>query len=103
MQIFLEAKLKSTSDKARAPAHRRPETRRWFEHVTEEFELEQHHVRLLTLAGEAWDSARKQEKPSNGMASRSRTVSDFQGRGQKSQWSGTKRVGGDDERIGTAL
>jgi phage terminase small subunit len=47
--------MKNPADKARAPAHLSPATRRWFEHVTEEFELEQHHVRLLTLAGEAWD------------------------------------------------
>ena len=47
--------MKRTADKARAPSHLRPETRRWFEHVTDEFALEQHHVRLLTLAGEAWD------------------------------------------------
>src|SRR5258708_352925 len=52
---FLEAKMKYCTDKARTPAHLRAETRRWFEHVTEEFELEQHHIRLLTLAGEAWD------------------------------------------------
>jgi hypothetical protein len=47
--------MKGSTDKARTPAHLRAETRRWFEHVTEEFELEQHHTRLLTLAGEAWD------------------------------------------------
>jgi phage terminase small subunit len=51
----LEDNLKRTADKPRAPSHLRPETRRWFEHVTDEFALEQHHVRLLTLAGEAWD------------------------------------------------
>jgi phage terminase small subunit len=51
----LEAKLKRSADKPRAPSDLRPETRRWFEHVTDEFALEQHHVRLLTLAGEAWD------------------------------------------------
>lgn len=37
------------------PAHLAPETRRWFRHVVEAFELEPHHVRLLTLAGESWD------------------------------------------------
>ena len=47
--------MKRTADNPRAPSHLRPETRRWFEHVTDEFALEQHHVRLLTLAGEAWD------------------------------------------------
>jgi hypothetical protein len=35
--------MKGSTDKARTPAHLRARTRRWFEHVTEEFELEQHH------------------------------------------------------------
>jgi phage terminase small subunit len=47
--------MKRPADKPRTPSHLRPETQRWFEHVTAEFELEQHHVRLLTLASEAWD------------------------------------------------
>ena len=38
-----------------APAHLRPATRDWFASVLADFELEEHHVRLLTLAGEAWD------------------------------------------------
>ena len=39
----------------RPPSHLAPATRRWFRAVVEEFELESHHVRLLTLACEAWD------------------------------------------------
>lgn len=39
----------------RAPAHLAPETRRWWRQVVNDFELEPHHVRLLTLAAEAWD------------------------------------------------
>jgi len=39
------------------PKHLRPETRRWFAKVCSEFELEEHHIRLLTLACEAWDRA----------------------------------------------
>ncbi|MDB5344302.1 MAG: hypothetical protein JWP89_2679 [Schlesneria sp.] len=38
-----------------APQHLEPETRRWFEAVATEFVLEEHHLRLLALAGEAWD------------------------------------------------
>ena len=38
-----------------APAHLRPATRAWFEGVTSEYVLEEHHRRLLTLAAEAWD------------------------------------------------
>ena len=41
--------------KAKAPKYLRPATRRWFEAVVEGWELEAHHVRLLTLACEAWD------------------------------------------------
>src|SRR3954468_20789740 len=48
---FRRTVLKRTADKPRAPSHLRPETRHWFEHVTDEFALEQHHVRLLTLGG----------------------------------------------------
>jgi P27 family predicted phage terminase small subunit len=40
-----------------APKHLQPETRRWFESVITDFVLEAHHVRLLTLACEAWDRA----------------------------------------------
>jgi phage terminase small subunit len=40
-----------------APRHLRPETRKWWLHHTAEYNLEPHHVRLLTLAAEAWDRA----------------------------------------------
>ena len=43
------------SDKPKAPRHLRAPTRRWFAGVLENFALEPHHVRLLTLACEAWD------------------------------------------------
>jgi phage terminase small subunit len=38
-----------------APEHLRSVTREWWSSVVEEWQLEPHHVRLLTLAGEAWD------------------------------------------------
>jgi phage terminase small subunit len=38
-----------------APRHLKPNTRDWFAQVMAEYVLEPHHVRLLTLAGEAWD------------------------------------------------
>jgi phage terminase small subunit len=38
-----------------APGHLAAATRRWFQSVIQDFELEAHHVRLLTLAAEAWD------------------------------------------------
>jgi phage terminase small subunit len=37
------------------PKHLQRTTRRWFSGVVQAFELEEHHIRLLTLAGEAWD------------------------------------------------
>ncbi len=39
----------------RAPRHLQPETRKWFRHVAVEWPLEQHHLRLLLAACEAWD------------------------------------------------
>jgi phage terminase small subunit len=41
----------------KAPGHLRPATRKWFKTVLSDYELEGHHVRLLTLAAEAWDQA----------------------------------------------
>lgn len=37
------------------PAHLSPAAAEWFAGVLEEFDLEPHHVKLLTLAAEAWD------------------------------------------------
>jgi len=39
------------------PPHLKPATKKWYIHVTENYELEQHHIRLLTLAAQAWDQA----------------------------------------------
>ena len=43
--------------KPQAPAHLGEETRAWWESVVGEYDLEEHHRRLLTLASEAWDRA----------------------------------------------
>lgn len=40
---------------ATAPRHLRPATKRWWRDVLDEYDLEAHDIRLLTLAGEAWD------------------------------------------------
>lgn len=37
------------------PGHLRPATKRWFASVLADFDLDSHHIRLLTLAAEAWD------------------------------------------------
>lgn len=41
----------------RAPSDLQKPTREWFAHVVKTFELQEHHVRLLTLACRAWDRA----------------------------------------------
>ena len=41
----------------RAPAYLRPQTRNWWSSVLRDFDLDDHHVRLLTLAAETWDRA----------------------------------------------
>jgi phage terminase small subunit len=39
------------------PKHLRAETAKWFQSVTKDYELEPHHIRLLTLAAQSWDRA----------------------------------------------
>ena len=39
----------------RSQAHLKPETWRWWQDVVDEWDLDEHHIRLLTLAAEAWD------------------------------------------------
>ena len=43
--------------KAKPPKHLRAATRRWWEEVFNSYELESHHLKLLTAAGESWDRA----------------------------------------------
>ncbi|NHT75088.1 P27 family phage terminase small subunit [Rhizobiaceae bacterium CRRU44] len=44
-----------SGEPVKPPDHLRPATRRWFAAVLRDFALEDHHVRLLTRAAEAWD------------------------------------------------
>ena len=44
------------------PQHLATGTKNWFRQVLEEYDLEPHHVKLLTLAAEAWDRAAEAEK-----------------------------------------
>ena len=39
------------------PEHLKSPTKKWFAAVIADYALEDHHVRLLTLAAEAWDRA----------------------------------------------
>ncbi len=43
------------SKQPKPPKHLRAATRRWWQSVVKDYELEPHHIRLLTLAAEAWD------------------------------------------------
>ena len=37
------------------PTYLQPMTRKWFAQVVADYELEPHHIKLLTLAAESWD------------------------------------------------
>jgi P27 family predicted phage terminase small subunit len=39
----------------KAPDHLRPDTGNWWSSVHEDYDLEEHHTRLLTLAAESYD------------------------------------------------
>ena len=41
------------------PDHLTPETAAWFSGVASQYQLENHHVKLLTLAAESWDRAQE--------------------------------------------
>src|SRR4051812_30486789 len=49
----MTVKTKKTS----APSHLKAATKAWFDSVLAEYELEPHHIRLLTLAAQSWDRA----------------------------------------------
>jgi P27 family predicted phage terminase small subunit len=41
------------------PKHLSAEAREWWCHVVQEYQLEEHHLKLLRLAAEAWDRAQQ--------------------------------------------
>jgi P27 family predicted phage terminase small subunit len=41
------------------PAHLSPSAQQWWQTTVERYELEEHHLRLLQLACEAWDRAQE--------------------------------------------
>ena len=43
------------SKKPKAPAHLAAPTRRWYYEVAADYELESHHLKILEMAGQAWD------------------------------------------------
>ena len=46
----------------KAPKHIKADTAKWFLQVLSEYDLEPHHIRLLTLACEAWDGCEQARK-----------------------------------------
>lgn len=48
-----------------APRHLQPSTRRWFASVTDDYDLEPHHQRLLQAACEAWDGMQEAREAIN--------------------------------------
>ena len=47
------------------PKHLRADTLRWFAEVTADYELESHHIRLLTKACESWDRSEQAREALN--------------------------------------
>lgn len=45
----------NTPSPPKPPAHLAKQTQAWWRSVVADFVLEEHHLRLLTLAGESWD------------------------------------------------
>src|SRR6202035_180984 len=50
-----ENMTKSKTAAPKPPKHLRPATSEWWTEIVGEFELDSHHVRLLTKACESWD------------------------------------------------
>ena len=50
-------KGQKTAENAKIPGHLRTVTKKWFRQVNSEYELESHHIKILTLACEAWERA----------------------------------------------
>lgn len=44
-----------TVKKVKAPGHLSGNTKKWFEGIANDYELESHHIKMLILAAEAWD------------------------------------------------
>jgi hypothetical protein len=55
----MDIKMKSKTAAFQPPKHLRADTAAWFSSITKEYELDSHHVRLLTKACEAWDRSER--------------------------------------------
>src|SRR5262245_41983172 len=47
--------MTATTSKIKPPGHLRATTRKWWSNVCESYDLEPHHLMILTLAAETWD------------------------------------------------
>jgi hypothetical protein len=50
-----KSKRKRLTNPQKPPRHLRASTKRWFEQICSDYELESHHVMLLQITAEAWD------------------------------------------------
>lgn len=50
------------SGRDKTPKHLQPATAKWWSAVVADFNLEAHHIRILTLAAEAWDRCQQARK-----------------------------------------
>lgn len=55
-------KKKAKTPKFKVPAHLAKETAKWWKAVVGDWDLESHHIRLLTLAAESWDRCQQARK-----------------------------------------
>src|SRR5262245_44084822 len=51
--------MKIVADPTPPPSHLSPSARQWWETTVEAYVLQEHHLRLLQLACEAWDETQK--------------------------------------------
>lgn len=58
VQKILEAKGQ-LAEQIKAPSHLSKATQAWWRAIVNDYALEPHHLRLLTLAGESWDRAQQ--------------------------------------------
>jgi P27 family predicted phage terminase small subunit len=50
-----QAQALGVSDELDAPPHLAPATKEWWRRIAKSYDLEPHHLAILTAAGEAWD------------------------------------------------
>jgi len=61
--------MAARKSKIRPPKHLKAATKKWFSRVADEFVLQEHHVKILQAAAEAWDQgqAAREQLTAEGM------------------------------------